>query len=189
MTAPDISPTSSGDPMLALLDQERAAFLAQVERVPPERRAERPAPDRWSVAEIIEHVARIDTGVSKLIALRSAEPSLVPPEQAVAARMTPKRAAWVRDRSLRIEAPERVRPTGTLTLEAALAQLASARAALKAAYQGAEAAVLDNSVHPHPHPAIGRVTLRGWVELAAHHDARHAQQIAELADAWAGAPV
>lgn len=174
-------PKPAPDALLALLDAERAAFLAQVERVPAARRGERPAPDRWSVAEIVEHVARIDVGVTMILALRAAEPRTATPAELAAARLTPETAARVRGRAERLEAPERVRPTGALTPEAALAQLAAARAALKAAYASADPAVLDGAVHPHP--ILGPLTLRGWFELPAHHDARHARQVAELAEA------
>jgi len=111
-------PTQNADPVLALLDAERASFLAAVARVPAAQQSRRAAPDRWSVVEIVEHVARIDVGV--------------------------------------------------------------AREALRAAYLSADPAVLDGAVHEHP--VIGPLTLRGWFGMAAHHDARHAAQIAELAD-------
>jgi hypothetical protein len=166
--------------VLALLDRERAAFLAQVSRVPGPRQAERPGPDRWSVAEIVEHVARIDTGVAKALAVKSAEPLSATPGQLAEARMTPGKAARIRGRDERVEAPERVRPTGTLSPEAALEQLAQARAALKAAFLATDATALDGVVHPHI--LIGPLTLRAWVEFAAHHDARHAEQVAELAE-------
>lgn len=165
--------------LISLLDRERADFLAQVALVPVERRSQRPAPERWSVAEIVEHVARIDTGVAKLLALKSGEPPTATPEQLAEGCLTPERAARVRSRDERITAPERVRPTGTLSSEEALAQLAQARAALRAAFLAADPAVLDGAVYPHP--IIGLLTLRAWVELLAHHDARHAQQVAELA--------
>lgn len=173
------SPTAA-DAVIALLDEERANFLAQVARVPVARQAQRPSPDRWSVAEIVEHVARIDAGVAKILALRGAEPLTATAEQLAAAELTPERVARVRSRAERLEAPERVRPTGTVAPEAALAQLTSARAALRAAYAAADPAVLDGAVHPHP--ILGPLTLRAWFLLAAHHDARHAQQIAEIAD-------
>jgi hypothetical protein len=173
----------STEALLALLDRERSAFLAQVARVPRARQAEHPAPGRWSVAEIVEHVARIDVGVSRILAVRGAEPLTATPDQLAAARLTPEKIARVRSRTERFDAPERVRPTGTLSPETALEHLGSARVALTSAYLAADGAALDGAIHPHP--VIGPLTLRGWVELAAHHDARHAAQIAELADEWA----
>ncbi len=174
------------DPMLALLDAERANLLAQVARIPVTRHAERSAPGCWSVTDIVEHLARIDRGVARLLALRSTEPLTATAEELAAARMTPEKVARVRDRAERIEAPERVRPTGALTPEVALAQLTDARAALKAAYVAADPAILDGAVHAHP--VVGLLTLRAWLLLTAHHDARHAQQIAELADAKPATP-
>jgi hypothetical protein len=70
-------------PVLTLLDAERAHFLAQVARIPTARQAERLAPERWSVVEIVEHVARVDRGVAKLLAIRSAEPRPGDPSGAV----------------------------------------------------------------------------------------------------------
>ena len=185
MTTPP--PVPADDPMFALLERERAAFLAEVARVPLARQAERPAPDRWSVVEIVEHVARIDTGVAKLLAFRAAQPLPATPDELAGAQFTSDKVARVRDRAQRIEAPERVRPTGTLSPEVALEQLTAARAALTAAYRVADPAVLDGMVHPHLLPAIGPLTLRAWVELAAHHDARHAQQVGELAEEYGAA--
>ncbi|HZF68726.1 MAG TPA: DinB family protein [Gemmatirosa sp.] len=174
------APSSAPDPVLALLDAERAHFLAQVARIPVARQSQRPTPDRWSAAEIVEHVASIDRGVAKILALRSAGPPAARAEELADATLTPEKVARVRSRAERFEAPDRVRPTGMLTPEAALEHLADARAALKAAYAAADPVVLDGAVHPHP--VIGPLTLRGWFLLAAHHDARHAQQLAELAD-------
>ena len=173
---------TDNDTLLALLERERAAFLAQVERVPAARQAQRPSPAQWSVVEIVEHVSRVDIGVSKLIALRTAQPLLVPPEERVAAQLSAERIGWIRNREQRVVAPDRVLPTGALSMEAAMAQLQSARAALVAAYLAADDVVLDGAVHPHPF--VGPLTLRGWVELAAHHDARHGRQVGEVAD-WA----
>jgi hypothetical protein len=174
------------DPVLALLARERSAFLAQLARVPAECRALRPAPDRWSAAEVVEHVARIDRGVAMILSLRAGEGPSAAPESLGGAQLTAERAAVVRDRARRLEAPERVRPTGALSPAAALEQLTEARASLAAAYLAADAAVLDGAVHPHP--LLGPITVRGWFELAAHHDARHAQQLAELAEAFGGPP-
>ena len=168
------------DPLLSLLDSERAQFLAEVARVPTALGGVRPQADRWSVAEIVEHVARIDRGVEKLITLRNAEPRPATPEELAQAELTPAKVALVRDRTARLEAPERVRPSGSLTLDAALEQLTAARVALKAAYVAADDAVLDSNVHPHPF--LGFLTLRAWVQLVAHHDWRHGQQVAEIVD-------
>lgn len=176
-----MNPTNSPtDPIIALLDQERMNTLAQVERVPLARRTERPASDRWSVADVMEHVARVDFSVSKLLAMREGQPLTATPDEVAAAQLTPAKIAGLRSRARPVEAPERVRPTGTQSLEEVLHNLTTSRESLKNAYLAATPAVLDGAIHPHPF--FGPLTLRAWVELSAHHEARHAQQIAEIAE-------
>jgi hypothetical protein len=94
---------ADADTIIDLLDTERAALLAVVDSIPLERRTQRMDLNRWSVVEVLEHVSRVDGGVTRIITSRAQE------------------------------------------------------------------------------PLIGPITVRGWVELVAHHDARHALQIAEIA--------
>ncbi len=182
MTLPNAAPDATNDPVLARLAAERAALLECVAQVPADRIGERSDADRWSVAELLEHLALVDTGVAKLIALRCATPAPAAEDQVAEARQREALLGATRDRSRRIEAPDRVRPSGSLSAEAARKFLDGARVRLVEAYRTAPAAVLDGMVHPHP--VFGPLTLRGWVEFSAHHDARHAEQIAEVASQW-----
>ena len=84
----------------------------------------------------------------------------------------------MRERTTKVEAPERVRPAAGLTPDDALAQLHASRAAVLEAFTAADPAVLDGVIVPHPF--IGPLTLRAWMELIAHHDARHADQMTAL---------
>jgi hypothetical protein len=172
--------TASPEAMFALLDAERANLIAQFARVPAGRRAERPAEGAWSAVEIAEHVARVEAGVAKLLALRAGAPLTATPAELLEGTLTPEKIAIVRLRDVKVSAPERTHPTGSLTPEAVMDQLAESRAGLRAAFDAADPAVLDGALHPHPF--IGQLSLRAWVELIAHHDARHAQQMAEAAD-------
>jgi hypothetical protein len=177
-----MTPTNSDDRIVKLLDREHSAFLAQFERVPQAKREVRLSADRWSAAEIVEHLARMERGIGKLILVKSTEPQLVPATDLPTTRLSDSTIAMVRNRASPIDAPERVRPTGSVSSQDALAQLTEARAALKQAYASADPSVLDGAVHDHP--VLGPLTVRSWVELTGHHEARHAQQMAELADGW-----
>jgi len=110
-----------------------------------------------------------------MIAKGAEMPRTATVDELQAAVLTERTIGWVRERSTKVEAPERVRPTGTLDADAALAQLQASRAALLEAFATADNAVLDGVTFPHPF--IGPLTLRSWVELTAHHDARHAAQM------------
>jgi len=171
--------------MLSLLDGESTNFLVQFERVPAARRADRPSESAWSAVEISEHVSRVVAGVAKLLVIRASAPLTATPDELADAQMTPGKIAAVRTRDAKLSAPERTHPTGALTPAMVMDQLAAARAGLRAAFTAADDAVLDGAVHPHPF--IGPLTLRAWVALVAHHDARHAQQMAEVADHWLAA--
>jgi len=142
--------TGASGALVALLDHERANLMAQFKRVPVARRAERPGEGAWSAVEIVEHVARVEAGVAKMIAKGGEMPL-----------------------------------TATAT-EVADAQMTAGRiAAVRTAFTAAEPAVLDGIMFPHLF--IGPLTLRAWVVLVAHHDARHAAQMAEVADHWLAA--
>lgn len=177
MTAAD----PDADPLLALLARERAHLLAEVARVPRARQGEAIVPGRWSVAEVVEHVARVERGVVRMLEAGRAGALRAPATPPLGAPLADAVVGRLRDRGEPLEAPERVRPTGAPTPEDALAELAQARAALLDAYRTAGDEVLDGGAYPHPY--LGPLTLRGWVEMSAHHDARHAAQVAELAAA------
>ena len=168
-------PTASVASLLALLHYERANLLTQFESTPEALRVASTGESGWSAAQIIEHCARVEGGVARMIAKGAEMPRTATADELQAAVLTERTIGWVRERSTKVEAPERVRPTGTLDADAAIAQLQASRAALLEAFATADNAVLDGVTFPHPF--IGLLTLRSWVELTAHHDARHAAQM------------
>lgn len=168
--------------ILARLSAERDALVERLAKIPAALQNERPSPERWSIAEVLEHLVRIETGVAKLFMMKGQTP---PPDDvpvpAPEASSTPALGKRIRDRSQRIEAPERVRPAGTLSAESALTQLQAARAGLLSAFASANADALDRVTHAHP--VFGPLTLRSWMALTSDHEARHAAQIDEIAGA------
>lgn len=175
----------SPDTLISLLDHERANLLAQFERVPVSRRAEQPSENAWSAVEIAEHVARVEKSVARLLATMATVELTATQAELADAQMTPGKIAAVRTRDAKLSAPERTHPTGALTPAMVMEQLAASHAGLRTAFIASADAVLDGVVHPHPF--IGPLTLRAWVALVAHHDARHAQQMADVADHWLAA--
>jgi [ribosomal protein S5]-alanine N-acetyltransferase len=185
-TLPSRRGLASEAAVLELLAGERARLIERVERVPEALRSRPPADGRWSIVQVLEHLARVESGITKLLAVRGRER----PAEGVDvgdAVMTPAKVARARNRGDRIEAPERIRPTGSASPADALRQLEDARAALVAAFREADREALDGQTYVHQ--TLGRLTLRAWAEFVAHHEARHAEQIAEIADALAGGEV
>ena len=155
--------------------------MANVARVAEPDRARRPAADRWSIAEVLEHLAMVERGVAKLIAKRGRQTPA--PDQIPASPLDGARVASLRGRDTRREVPDFVRPSGTLNAADALRALEDTRASLRQAVIAADPASLDACTHPHP--VLGSITLRDWVHFVAHHEARHAAQIAEIGDSLA----
>lgn len=171
----------STDGILERLETERALLVERVEKIPAHLRDSRPDSTSWSIAEVLEHVARVETGITKLLTVRGQEPppSETPdPEQS--SIYDSRLQGLVRDRGKRIEAPERVHPTGAMSASDGLAHLATTRAGLLSAFSSANSDALDKMTHPHT--VFGPLTLRSWMALVADHDARHADQIDDIAD-------
>ena len=171
-------PTDSVTALLALLQVEREHLLARFAAIPVEQRALPDGTGGWSAAQIVEHVARVEGNVARMIAKGAELPQTATAEEVQAAQFTEQSIGWVRHRGTKVEAPERVRPSESLDADAALARLRASRTAVLDAFTAADPAVLDGIIFPHPF--LGPLTLRAWVELVAHQDARHADQMAEL---------
>jgi len=165
---------------LELLDTERQGLLAAVARIAPADRNRRPADGQWSVAEVLEHLSSVEQSVAKLIATRGREP--VPENAEAPVPLDEARVARLRGRERRIDVPDRLRPTGTMTDAGAMEALAVSRAALLDAVKNADPVALAQ--RSYVHAVVGRLVLRDWIAFVAHHEARHAEQINEIGRAF-----
>jgi hypothetical protein len=161
------------------LDRELAALRAAVDAVPVDRRSERPGPDRWSVAEVLEHLAMVEKSVLKACArqLAAARETGLPAETettSVVPSLPPERVA---NREQVIAAPERLRPTG-VDAATAWTRIEAIRAELQEFVRGCDGLALAQVSFPHP--ALGPLNLYQWLLFAAGHHARHAAQIREI---------
>ena len=163
--------------LIAQLQADRAALLAAVEHVPPALRQQRPSPERWSVAEIIEHLSIIEPRVvglmSKLVAdapmLSGAEPT---------GPLDFDRSS-VQDRTRVIMAPPPLHPSGGVDATTALADLERARADLYVLLNGAHDR--DLGAVSKAHPFFGPLNGFQWLGVHAGHESRHTAQIEEAA--------
>lgn len=162
---------------------QRRALLAAADPLPGPLWTVRPAGDRWSVADVLEHLHRVERGSAKLIALRVAQAREAghPRETETGSVMESLAHARLTDRSRPIAAPERVAPEGGWSREAVLAALAESRAVLDAAVAAADGLALGTLRHEHPR--LGDIDLYQWLLFIGQHEARHVAQVAEIVDA------
>lgn len=165
------------------LDGTRQRLLRAVEGLTDEQQRFRPAPGRWSAAQLCEHLSIVEGNVTALLSklLGKAEES-----GALRAEGAPFEPVSVeefveRTRGVKIEAPERLRPADSTPLADALAHLRDSREALSALRPRVERA--DGHALRFPHPAWGPLNLYQWLLFVAAHEARHLAQIEALKEA------
>lgn len=171
------------DELLRHLDLNRAALRAAIDAVPLERRETRPDPERWSVAEVLEHLSRIEERLTSVLSARlgEARDQGLEPERDTSSVVDTIDNAAVLDRRRRITAGEGVRPRGELDAAAAWAALEQARDKLRnliIEYDGLALAAVT-----HPHPILGVFNANQWFAFVGTHEARHVAQVREIASA------
>ena len=167
--------------VFALLDESRVALRAAAATVAPEVRARRPGPDRWSVNEILEHLALVERAFDATVgeAIAKARAAGLTDERETRAPLSADLRAVIRDRSERRHAPATVIPTGTLDEAAAWAALDAARQRFRETVSSADGLALGSVTADHRR--WGALTVYQWIEALATHEARHAEQITEAA--------
>ena len=160
--------------ILTCLDAELATLQSAVASVPIERRNVRPAPDRWSVAEVLEHLLAVEKVILKVCTrqLAAARETGLPQESdttSILDALPPERVA---NRNRRLVAPENLRPKG-MDAAAAWSEIEATRAHFKEFVQSCDGLAISHISFPHP--AFGDLNL-----FAAGHHARHAEQIREI---------
>jgi len=168
--------------LVKYLDEQRAGLRQAYDAVPAALRDRKPTPDRWSAANVVEHLAivegRIAARFAGLIAEAranglAAEPSTDPILPAIDLTRVLNRAP-----TARINAPDPIQPTG-LSGDAAWAALEQSRAALRETMKAGDGLAIGTLSSPHP--LFGPLPLYHWYAFLGAHEARHAAQIREIA--------
>ena len=169
-----------------LTDAERQSFAETLERglaetdallarAEGELFAKRPAPERWSVGEVLEHI----TATEELLmgSIETALGSPADPEAAGVIERLPVAALAerVQDRSQPAQAPEAVRPKGGLTRSQATEAYHARRAKTLEFVRTTQAPL---GAHTAEVPG-GKLTALHFLTIVANHNLRHNKQIAE----------
>ena len=167
--------------VLNYLDAERSALRNAIELVPPAQREQQPGTDRWSVAQVLQHLVmiekRIGMGMTKWVA--EARTAGTGPETDTSSVMNSLPLQLIADRTERRNAPEAVRPQGDADAESAWAALEQSRETLRAAFLAGDGLALSQVIQPHP--ALGPINLYQWMLFVGSHETRHTGQVREIA--------
>ena len=167
------------DELLRHLDANRVVLRAAVDVVPVAARETRPTPDRWSVAEILEHLVRVEEQLTRFLGAKLGEhAATLEPATDTASILGRLDHRLIVDRRRQITAGERVLPKGEMNSATALAALEAARVKLRELVMSYDGLAIDAVAHPHP--VLGVIDAYQWFLFIGSHEARHADQIVEI---------
>jgi hypothetical protein len=171
--------------LIAHLEQTQKVFLASIQGLSEAQWKWKSAPDRWSVAEVAEHITLSETTLRGLV---TDQVMKAPASAEVLAKTKGKEAAILKnipDRTNRAKAPEMLVPKGTWPTEAATtAAFRESRAKTLAL---AKDSGKDLRAFAMVNPAVQEADAYQWLLFLSAHTERHTKQIEEV-KATAGFP-
>ncbi|HEX2644812.1 MAG TPA: DinB family protein [Thermoanaerobaculia bacterium] len=158
------------------LNKTRQDFLASIAGLSEAQWKFKAAPDRWSIAEVAEHITISEETILGLVTDRILK---APPAPAGGETVTDEKVIQtLTDRSSKVQAPEMLKPVGKWANQAELTQTFEQRRAKTLDY--VKTTQDDLRGHAGPHPLLGTIDGYQWVLLLAAHSARHTAQIEEV---------
>jgi hypothetical protein len=159
------------------LARTRERLVLEVEGLSTEQRNFRPAEDRWSIADCIEHITMVESGVLDRIqqALQSA-PEPVKQDEVRGKEQIILEKVPVRDQ--RIKGPSVFMPRGRWPDFDDLVREFEATRERSVRFSAVTQADLHN--HFFPHPVLGLCDCYQWLLLIGAHCERHVRQMEEV---------
>jgi uncharacterized damage-inducible protein DinB len=166
--------------VLDYLDSSRSTLDRAVAELPASMRRRRPAPDRWSVAEILEHVTLVERRVEALLrdVIDQARATGVGREHGSGPVLPTVPIDQLLDRNVPLTARENAWPTGTQDARQAASELSKTQRALRQLLVDADGLALSEVVAPHPR--LGPLNVYQWLVFVGAHEGRHTAQVHEV---------
>jgi hypothetical protein len=156
----------------------RDKFLQSIGGLSHKQWTFKPGPDRWSVAEVAEHITISESTLFDLVQKRIMTSPAAPEKRTQVAGKDLIVMERVPDRSHKAQAPEFLRPTGRWSTEAELAK--TFEESRKATMDYVRTTNDDLRDHFMDHPSLGTLDGYQWLLLISAHSARHTAQIEEV---------
>ena len=173
----------------AHIDASRAHLLDVLERVPPSHREVAPSDGGWTVAETVDHIAKVERVVGRMIgkAVAHAREKGLGHDLDESPILASLKMESVLDRTVKVTSPEVGTPTAGAAFVPSVAALIESRRGLHEVLLEVDGFALGDIARPHP--IFGDLTLYQWIGLVGYHDRRHAMQIEETDKALSDAGV
>jgi uncharacterized damage-inducible protein DinB len=176
-TAPTALTAQEREFALLQFQTTRDNFLKSISGLSQKQWTFKPGPDRWSIAEVSEHITVSETTIFGVIQ-RSLQSPSAPEKREQVKGKDELILARVPDRSHKAQAPEILRPTGRWATDAELTK--AFEDARKANIDYIRTTSDDLRDHFFDHPVFGTLDGYQWLLLITTHSARHTAQIEEV---------
>jgi uncharacterized damage-inducible protein DinB len=178
ISAPATLNQAERDAALRSLQATHDKFLQSISGLSQRQWTFKPAPDRWSVAEVAEHITVSESSILGLIQQKLMTSPATPERREQVKGKDEMILQKVPDRSHKAQAPEFLRPTGRWPTEADLTK--AFEESRKATMDYVRTTNDDLRDHFFDHPAFGTLDGYQWLLLLSSHSERHTAQIDEV---------
>src|ERR1039458_10165499 len=177
-SAPTTLSAAGRESALNSLQATHDAFLKSIAGLSDAQWRFKPAPDRWSVAEVAEHIAVSESMIFGMVQKQIMVSPASPEKRSEVAGKDEIILTRVPDRSHKAQAPEFLKPTNRW----------ATREELTKAFEDSRKATMDyvrttnDDLRDHfgPHPIFGSLDAYQWILLISAHSDRHTKQIEEV---------
>lgn len=160
----------------------RRKLKATIENLNEEQINSRLNESGWTIGEIVEHIAIVENGMATICSrlLKKAAEENIPNDGKanISAEFLEKAALIANRRERKAQAPERVLPSGTLSVADSLAKMEETSQILEQIRTGLE--TVNTQKYKFPHPFFGDLSASEWFALIGGHEFRHIDQIEEI---------
>lgn len=170
--------------LITYIADRRRDLRAAAESVPRDLWSITPAENRWSVADVLEHLFVVEQRIAALLEKNIAEAKQagLAHETNESSQIEGMRLNRYVDRTAKIVSRTPL-PRAGRSPDAALDALNQSRAVLTTAIQSGDGFALGTLSAPHP--AFGPMNFYEWIGFVGAHEGRHAAQIREIGEAFA----
>lgn len=160
----------------------RQKLNAVIENLSEEQINSRLNESGWTIGEIVEHIAIVESGMAKICSrlLQKASEENIPNDGSanISAEFIEKAALIANRRERKAQAPEIVLPSGSLSIADSLAKMEETSQILDQVRTGLE--TVNTLKYKFPHPFFGDLSATEWFALIGGHEFRHIDQIQEI---------
>jgi uncharacterized damage-inducible protein DinB len=165
--------------MYAAEEKVRQNLKALVEGLPDDLTGALPEDEKWTIAQIVEHISMVDEGggriCSRLLSKSQADGKPSDGTARISSAFVEKATASA---GAKLEAPDIVQPRTGRTIPESLAVMDGNKekfVELRPLFES-----VDDTGNKFPHPYFGEMTATEWFAVKIAHEARHTRQIAAL---------